>query len=692
MKQIVAGMCLFIIFLICSSISIARVVNIPLESFSNKTLFQFDTQWHQGNPFVGKEDRYFLRVNIGAAFRMVFPKTLDSKTPIEIHTRHGKVLQYLTEADVFKAELSGRYLVYRSKTRSILFRYDQDQKAFREFVYLPSPESMKSDGSVIRWRYEGAELVKKGDGSVAFMGKPNPAGAFEKIKDNYMSSRINRFLKERQNENSLNNHARQTLFFVPPPEFIDGKMKTHTRGIRYDVKNAEFTLTLDLNAKLAFPLWVDPTLIADPDADVILNGTSGGSPFGDGFGVSVASAGDFNGDGIDDVIVGADDDDNNGQDSGSAFIFFGRSPASQLTLTADTGADVILNGTAFQDRFGRSVASAGDFNGDGLDDVIVGAHLDDNNGSLSGSAFIFFGRNTASQITLEADTDANVILNGATGGDQFGFWSTSAGDFNGDGLDDVIVSTFFSDVNGNNSGSGYIFFGRNPVSQLTLTADVDADLILLGNNAGDFFGRSVSSAGDFNGDGLDDIIIGAPGAGGAGAATGAAYVFELKAGEWQQEHKLTAADARNGAQFGAALSLSGSRVAVGSFYNDALGTRAGAVYVFDQSEDGRWQQFRETLYAPAPSPHSHFGSSLSLSGDRLLIGADNDSRRAPEAGAAYLFQFDGSDWVHLQQLTPDTDSYKQHFGRVVAIHQDRLFVSAPSESRNSGAIYVFDTE
>ena len=96
------------------------------------------------------------------------------------------------------------------------------------------------------------------------------------------------------------------------------------------------------------------------------------------FGFSVASAGDFNGDGKDDVIVGAKQDDNNSAtDSGSAFIFFGGITG---TKRADADADVILNGQSAGDLFGYSVASAGDFNGDGKSDVIVGAHEDDNNG------------------------------------------------------------------------------------------------------------------------------------------------------------------------------------------------------------------------------------------------------------------------------------------------------------------------
>ena len=248
-----------------------------------------------------------------------------------------------------------------------------------------------------------------------------------------------------------------------------------------------------------FPLWVDPTLRADAGADVILDGQNSN----DRFGFSVSSAGDFNGDGIDDVIVGAWADDNNSLNtSGSAFIFFGGITG---TKRADADADVIIDGQSQNDKFGYSVSSAGDFNGDGKGDVIVGAFADDNNSlGASGSAFIFFGGITG---TKRADADADVILNGQSGSDQFGVSVASAGDFNGDGKDDVIVGAYQDDNNSQNgSGSAFIFFGGITG---TKRADADADVIIDGQNSNNRLGRSVSSAGDFNGDGKDDVIVGA---------------------------------------------------------------------------------------------------------------------------------------------------------------------------------------
>jgi len=142
------------------------------------------------------------------------------------------------------------------------------------------------------------------------------------------------------------------------------------------------------------------------------------------------------------------------------------------------------------------VASAGDFNGDGLDDVIVGARS-------GGSAFIFFGGQTGT--INDPDTNANVVLNGQGGGGEFGNSVASAGDFNGDGLDDVIVGARLND----SSGSAYIFFGGQ--TGTINDPDTNADVVLNGEGPDrNEFGNYVASAGDFNGDGLDDVIVGAP--------------------------------------------------------------------------------------------------------------------------------------------------------------------------------------
>ena len=199
----------------------------------------------------------------------------------------------------------------------------------------------------------------------------------------------------------------------------------------------------------------------------------------DRFGISVSGAGDVNGDGFDDLIVGAATDDNSGVDSGSVRVFSG----------VDGSVLYDFDGDSEGDRFGQSVSGAGDVNGDGFDDLIVGALWDDNNGSNSGSARVFSG------------VDGTVLYNfdGDSEDDRFGGSVSGAGDVNGDGFADLIVGASFDDNNGIDSGSARVFSGVDG----SVLYDFDGD------SEDDSFGHSVSGAGDVNGDGFADLIVGA---------------------------------------------------------------------------------------------------------------------------------------------------------------------------------------
>ncbi len=245
-----------------------------------------------------------------------------------------------------------------------------------------------------------------------------------------------------------------------------------------------------------------------------------GGDAGDRFGVNVSIAGDFNNDGFDDVIVGADCDDDGGADSGCAFIFFGSATPS---ATIDASAtNVKLVGGDAGDKFGYMVSEkAGDFNNDGFDDVIVGAHADDDGGLDSGCAFIFFGSTTPSA-TIDASA-ANVKLIGEDSDDRFGIRVSSAGDFNNDGFDDLIIGAFYDDDGGSSSGCSFIFFGSTTPSA-TIDAS-NANVKLVGADSNDRFGHFVSSAGDFNDDGFNDVIVGAYLDDDGGTDSGCAFMF-----------------------------------------------------------------------------------------------------------------------------------------------------------------------
>jgi len=228
-------------------------------------------------------------------------------------------------------------------------------------------------------------------------------------------------------------------------------------------------------------------------ADVIMTGEVGG----DFFGGSVSNAGDVNGDGYSDVIVGAGQFDLNGVNTiGRAYLFFGSS-------SMDNVADIIMTGELINSEFGNSVSTAGDINGDGYSDVIVSAY---SYVSHTGRVYLFYGG-------ALMDNMPDVTITGGANSTNFGCSVSIAGDVNGDGYSDVIIGAHRYNTN---TGRSYIFYGG-------LTMDSTSDVIMTGEATDNLFGWSVSSAGDVNGDGYSDVIVGA---GAYNNYTGRAYLYK----------------------------------------------------------------------------------------------------------------------------------------------------------------------
>ncbi len=310
---------------------------------------------------------------------------------------------------------------------------------------------------------------------------------------------------------------------------------------------------------------------------------------GDTFGAEVALDGDY-------AIIGAPNRDGVAlSNSGSAFVFVrsGGTWTQQAELTASDAAT--------DDLFGISVSISGDT-------AIVGAHQDDDDGSRSGSAYVFVRAGTT------WTQQAKLTASDAASGDRFGSGVSISGE-------SAIISAPTDDDDGSSSGSAYVFVraGTTWSQQAKLTASDD--------EAGDHFGTSVSVSGD-------TALVGANLEAAGGGEAGAAYVFVRSGVSWSQQAKLTASDAAADDEFGESVSVSGDQALVGARLDDDAGSRSGSAYLFSRAGT-TWTQ--QKLVAPDAAAGDRFGSSVSISAGVLLIGAEENDDGGSNSGSAYIF-------------------------------------------------------
>ncbi len=362
---------------------------------------------------------------------------------------------------------------------------------------------------------------------------------------------------------------------------------------------------------------------------------------GDTLGGAISGAGDLNGDGFADWLIGADREDTNGAGAGAVYVMFG---AVSGEVDVSTQAGAVLRGQSLGDHAGVAVAGPGDVDGDGIGDLLIGAYDTDYGGAGAGSAYVISGP-VSGELSLSVAVSR---LDGEVAGDQAGYSVAGPGDVDGDGLADILVGAFENDDNGAASGAVYLFEG--PVTgNYRLWA---ADARILGELPGDQAGWALSAGGDVNGDGLADLFMGAPNAHADGVYTGAAY---LVLGAPRGTFDLTEADAKlKGANAGdlAGYAVAGGGDVDGDGYDDLVvgapeadlgGSASGATYIVHGPVSGRVVLTAADTVLVGENTDDQAGASVAVSPDvdgdglaDLLIGARLDDTNGSNAGAAYI--------------------------------------------------------
>ncbi|MEM7531345.1 MAG: SdrD B-like domain-containing protein [Chloroflexota bacterium] len=395
------------------------------------------------------------------------------------------------------------------------------------------------------------------------------------------------------------------------------------------------------DSQARYPLTIDPSIWLELQKILSSDGAAS-----DRFGSSMALSGDT-------LLIGAYRDDDNGSNSGSAYVFVrsGNTWSEQQKLLPSDGAA--------NDQFGENVALDGDT-------ALIGAYQDDDNGSNSGSAYVFTrSGNTWSQ-------QQKLLPSDGAADDWFGYSLALDGDT-------LLIGAYEDDDNGTDSGSAYVFTRSGSTwseQQKLLSSDGAAD---------DRFSSSVALDGD-------TLLIGAYRDEDNGTNSGAAYVFTRSGSTWSEQQKLLPSDGDATDRFGENVALHGDTALIGVWRDDDNGTSSGAAYVFTRS-GSTWSEQQKLLPSDGDTGDI-FGERVALSGDTALIGAHEDDDNGSDSGAAYVFRRSGNTWSEESKLLAPDGVDDDFFGSSVVLEGDTALIGAlydDDNGLNSGSVYFFQS-
>ncbi len=309
------------------------------------------------------------------------------------------------------------------------------------------------------------------------------------------------------------------------------------------------------------------------------------------------------------------------------------------------------------DYFGASVSVSGQR-------ALIGAPLDNAPAGDSGSAYVFVYNGSA-----WVEDDKLTASDGGSG-DYFGQVVSLRGDR-------ALISAYKDDDAGNDAGAAYVFDfnGSDWVQSQKLTAQDGG-----GNHA---FGFSLNLSDD-------RALVGAFLYNDGSNTTGAAYVYDFDGVNWNETQKLVAEDAAHNSYFGWSVSVSGDRALIGAQRDQGNTSFSGSAYVF-ALDGGVWSQQQKLTAADMPSG-GQFGAAVSLSGTRALIGARRDNDNGPSSGSVYVYEFNGAGWAQADKFVADDGASSDEFGVAVDQSADRILVGAFKDddgSGRAGSAYVF---
>ena len=432
--------------------------------------------------------------------------------------------------------------------------------------------------------------------------------------------------------------------------------------LRIEVDDRNAVYPLDIDPLTTAPIW-----------------SAGSGQLDAEFGISVAKAGDVNGDGYDDVIVGADEYDAGETSEGRAFVYMG-SAAGLPTVPSWTAESNQVGAD-----FGIAVASAGDVNGDGYDDVIVGSNLFDAGQANEGVAFVYYGsptgldkngtRPTGNPATADWRAEGDLI-DGNLG------TAVAAGDFNGDFYDDVVVGA--DEYSLGQTGEGAVFVFHGSISGLALGGTrtvgnpTNADWLAESNRVDADFGYAVASAGDVNNDGRDDLIIGAWNIDETRLDEGRIFVYMGSPSGLGASPAQTFDGGQDGARLG--ISVAGVGDVNGDGFDDVI---AGAdSYDNPEIDEGAAFVFHGSALGVAASPNwsgegnqsgSDYGFAVAGAGDvngdgfgDVIVGADRLDMGELDEGAVFVYLGSLAGLPDLPNWMAEGNQTGAQFGRSVA--------------------------